>query len=222
MEVTVNGLLFDLDGTLILSTEPVEKFWHQLAKDEGLDAVEVLKTSHGRRTIDVLNIWKPELADPKTVSQLEATIPERWAEFATPVPGVDRLIPSLPRSQWGIVTSGTYALASGWLKHFLKIEEPSVFITAESVTQGKPDPAGYKMGAEKLGLGKFVVFEDAPAGIKAGKASGAIVVGLATTYDKSIVEAAGADIVIKDMNSVKVKSWNADTKQLTLEIEPVA
>uniref|UniRef100_A0A060T4Y4 ARAD1C01694p n=1 Tax=Blastobotrys adeninivorans TaxID=409370 RepID=A0A060T4Y4_BLAAD len=218
-DMDVNGCLFDLDGTLMLSTNCVEKFWHDFGEEHGIDSHELLKTSHGRRTIDILQMWKPEMADEKTSGELEATIPVRWASYAKPVPGVQELHDALPPSQWGIVTSGTLPMASGWLKHFLKFEEPVCFITAESVKEGKPDPAGYKLGAQNLGLEKFLVFEDAPAGIKAGKDAGATVIGMATTYDAETVKNAGADIVIPDLHSVKVKSWDAETKTLSLRFE---
>jgi len=215
--INTNGCLFDLDGTLMLSTNCVEKFWYDFADDHGLDATEILKTSHGRRTIDILRQWQPDMANEQVSGELEATIPVKWASFATPVPGVFELRNALPPSQWGIVTSGTLPMASGWLKHFLKFDKPVSFITAESVKEGKPDPSGYKLGAKELQLGdRFLVFEDAPAGIRAGKAAGATVIGMATTYNADIVKEAGADIVIKDLHSVKVNSWEPATKTLSL------
>ncbi|ANB15466.1 glycerol-1-phosphatase HOR2 [Sugiyamaella lignohabitans] len=216
VDMVVDGCLFDLDGTLMLSTECVEMFWHDFGVQHGIDSHKLLQTSHGRRTIDILKIWKPEMANKQISGELEATIPVRWASFATPVPGVRELHDALPPSQWGIVTSGTLPMATGWLKHFLKFAPPQVFITAEDVEEGKPDPAGYKLGAERLGLEKFLVFEDAPAGIKAGKAAGATVIGMATTYTPDIVKAAGADIVIRDLHSVKVNSFDPVTKKLSL------
>lgn len=215
----VNGVLFDLDGTLMLSTNCVEKFWHEFGEEHGIDSHELLKTSHGRRTIDILEMWKPEMADEKTSGELEATIPVKFASYAQPVPGVQELRDALPPSQWGIVTSGTLPMASGWLKHFLKFEQPVCFITAESVKEGKPDPAGYKLGAQELGLDNFLVFEDAPAGIKAGKDAGATVIGMATTYDAEHVKNAGADIVIPDLRSVKVNNWDPTTNTLSLTFE---
>jgi len=218
IEITTNGILFDLDGTLMLSTECVEKFWYDFGAEHGIDANEILKTSHGTRTIDILKQWKPELADEQKSAELEATIPIKWKSFATPVPGVFELHDALPPSQWGIVTSGTLPMASGWLKHFLKFETPQVFITAESVLKGKPDPSGYKLGAEMLGLKDFIVFEDAPAGIKAGKDAGARVVGMATTYSADVVKAAGADWVIKDLHSIRVNSFDEKSKTLSFSI----
>jgi glycerol 3-phosphatase-1 len=221
VEIETDGILFDLDGTLMLSTECVEMFWHDFGVNHNIDSHELLRTSHGRRTIDILRQWKPEMADAKTSSELEATIPVRWASFATPVPGVHQLHDALPPTQWGIVTSGTYAMASGWLKHFLHFDLPQVFVTAEDVKEGKPDPSGYKLGAKRLGLDKFLVFEDAPAGIKAGKDAGAIVIGMATTYTPDIVKAAGADYVIRDLHSVQVNGFDPQTKKLSLTLVDV-
>ncbi|KAH3674333.1 hypothetical protein OGATHE_001760, partial [Ogataea polymorpha] len=53
----------------------------------------------------------------------------------------------------------------------------------------------------KLGypIPKRVVFEDAPAGIKAGNESGAVVVGIASTFDPEKLYASGAKYVVKNL-----------------------
>lgn len=64
------------------------------------------------------------------------------------------------------------------------------------------------MGLEKLNLqdsaGQVLVLEDAPAGIKAGKAAGCKVIGLVTSHTVEQVVAAGPDWVVKDLESVRV------------------
>ena len=59
-----------------------------------------------------------------------------------------------------------------------------VVIDASKVTRSKPDPQGYLIAAEAVGVKPedCVVFEDSINGLKAGRASGAGVVALATTY----------------------------------------
>jgi len=54
---------------------------------------------------------------------------------------------------------------------------PVVFITAEDVTQGKPDPQGFRLAAERLevAIADCLVFEDSPAGVAASNAAGAAV-----------------------------------------------
>lgn len=58
--------------------------------------------------------------------------------------------------------------------------KPAVFITAEQVQRGKPEPDAYLLGAQKLGLapGACAVVEDAPAGILAGLTAGCQVIAV--------------------------------------------
>lgn len=108
---------------------------------------------------------------------------------------------------WAVVTSGTRALVEGWLK-VLELAHPKILVVAEDVINGKPDPEGYLMGRKKLGLeGRtdIVVFEDAPSGVRAGKAAGFKVVGLITSHTIQQVKEAGADWIVKDLSSVSVK-----------------
>lgn len=218
IDLKTTGCLFDLDGTLMMSTRSVEQFWHDWAPTQGIDPNEVLKESHGVRTVDVLKKFKPEYGNDEDAGNLEAEIPKKYKHLAKPVEGVKEFLASLPADRWAIVTSGTYKMAVQWVEDFLQIKKPEVFLAAEHVPKGKPDPLPYLMGAEKLGLGDFLVFEDAPAGITAGKRAGARVIGMATTYDADFVKKAGADIVIKDLTHIKLKSWNPETKELVLTI----
>lgn len=224
VDLTVSGCLFDLDGTLMMSTPCVEAFWYDFGKEYGIDAEELLKTSHGRRTIDLFELVKPEFATKKHSADFEETIPKKYGNLAVVIPGVTDFLDSLPTDRWGIVTSGCRVMAEQWLKDYLHTKFPGVFITAEDIDHGKPDPQGYKKGKEALGLGPdFVVFEDAHAGVKAGIAAGATVIGMATTYDAQTVKGFGASIVIPDMTHIRLKSYDATTKKLVLEItDPVA
>lgn len=107
------------------------------------------------------------------------------------------------------MTSGTRALVDGWLG-VLGLAHPRVLVVAEDVELGKPDPRCYLLGREKLGLENsgsesIVVLEDAPSGIKAGKAAGFKVLALATTHTLAQLRHAGADWIVKDLSSVEVK-----------------
>ena len=95
----------------------------------------------------------------------------------------------------------------------MALPPPPVAVTAEDVDAGKPDPACYNLGRDRIGITtpeqassetEILVVEDSPSGIKAGKAAGCRVLGLATTHSIESVTAAGADWVIKDLRSMKV------------------
>lgn len=86
---------------------------------------------------------------------------------------------------------------------------------------GKPDPACYALGRSKLGFSdsaEMLVLEDAPAGIRAGKAAGCKVVGLTTTHSVSQVKEAGADWVVQDLLSVIFKGVSKETGKVIIEI----
>ena len=74
---------------------------------------------------------------------------------------------------------------------------------------------------KKLGIGAHdgvLVIEDAPAGIRAGKAAGCMVLGLATTHNIADLREAKADLIVKDLQSVKYVGGAAAVGGVKLEI----
>ncbi|KAK5945762.1 DL-glycerol-3-phosphatase [Knufia obscura] len=207
--ITVSGLLFDFDGTIIDSTEAIVKHWHILGDEMGVDPNVILATSHGRRSIDVIKLYDPSRANWEYISKMEGRIPKEFGGDAVEIPGARKLLEKLDdlEAPWAVVTSGTRALVSGWLD-VLKLAEPKTMVVAEDVENGKPDPACYLLGRSRLGLldrSDLVVVEDAPSGIKAGKAAGLKVIGLATTHTIDQVRDAGADWILQDLRCVSIK-----------------
>ncbi|KAK0392717.1 hypothetical protein NLU13_2212 [Sarocladium strictum] len=207
--LTFDGFLFDMDGTIIDSTPAIIKHWHTIGKEIGVEPEVILETSHGRRSMDVLRILCPEKANWDYVCHMEGLLPKLYSSDATEIPGARPLLSQLISlsAPWAIVTSGTRPLVTGWLS-VLGLAIPEHLVTAESVDEGKPDPACYRLGRERLGLQDdakdVLVFEDAPAGIKAGKAAGCKVVGLVTSHTLEQVVSAGPDWVLKDLDSIRV------------------
>jgi len=77
-------------------------------------------------------------------------------------------------------------------------------IDAAGVKKGKPDPEIYLKSAHRLGSepGACVVFEDALAGIEAGRRAGMKVVGVATTLPADRLSQ--TDFVIRDFAEITV------------------
>ncbi|KAI6086251.1 HAD-like protein [Hypoxylon rubiginosum] len=221
-EVTFKGLLFDMDGTIIDSTAAVVKHWHTVGNEIGVDPEVILQTSHGRRSIDMLKVLSPEKANWEYVRHMEALLPKLHGADATEIPGARALLDSLiaAGALWTIVTSGTEPLVGGWLS-VMQLPHPAHLVTAESVANGKPDPACYVLGREKLGLDasdspEILVLEDSPAGIRAGKAAGCKVLGLVTSHTAEQVLAAEPDWIVRDLRSVRMVG--AEGGAVTLQI----
>ena len=174
---TYQAFLFDMDGTLITSTAAAERVWTRWAERHGIDVAAFLPTMHGVRAADTIR--KQNLPD----IDLDAEI--AWVECGeiedvegvVAIPGAIDFVKRLPPDRWAIVTSATVPLARARLTA-AGVTPPAVFITAEDVEHGKPDPAGYLKAAKALGfdIADCIVFEDAEAGVQAGEAAGADVV----------------------------------------------
>lgn len=152
---------------------------------------------------------------------MEGLLPKHHGEDAVEIPGARALLKDLGarKAPWAIVTSGTVPLVSGWLTR-MALPTPEHLVTAESVTIGKPDPACYLLGRERIQLSgddkRVLVLEDAPAGIRAGKAAGCKVLGLVTSHTVEQVRSAGPDWIVRDLASVKIVE--GEDGSVTLEI----
>ena len=89
-------------------------------------------------------------------------------------PGAATLLDVLDRRgvPWAVVTSADVRLATARLD--AAGISPPVLITTDDVPVGKPDPAGYVLAAELLGVQpeKCLVVEDAEVGLQAARAAG--------------------------------------------------
>lgn len=173
-----------MDGTVLNSIAAAERIWAAWALRHGVDVVSFLPTIHGVRAIDTIN----RLALPGVDGEAEAAfITEAEIEDVEgiiEVPGAANFLKSLPANQWAIVTSAPKALA---LRRMAAagIPEPLVMVTAEDVSAGKPDPAGYRLAARRLGVepAECLIFEDATVGILAAEAAGAGLIVVTATHD---------------------------------------
>ncbi|KKY20003.1 putative glycerol-3-phosphate phosphatase [Phaeomoniella chlamydospora] len=194
----------------------------RLGGEIGVDPNVILATSHGRRSIDTLKLYDESKANWEYVNFIEGRIPFEYGQDAVEIPGARNVLDNLEQSgvPWAIVTSGTGALAGGWIQ-VMKLARPKNLVVAEDVSHGKPDPECYLMGRDRLALSStssVLVVEDAPAGVRAGKAAGFKVLGLATTHDVQHLKDAGADWIIRDLRSFVLKGWNEDKKVAEVEI----
>lgn len=203
MEIRCSAFLFDLDGVLVDSDVVVERIWRRWAERHRLDPEAVLRIHHGRQVRDSLRAVFPGLAVDAEVDWLDAAELEE-VEGITIVPGAQEMLASLPRDRWAIVTSCSQALATLRLGA-VGLPMPQTLVVAEDVKNGKPAPDGYRLGARRLGCdpGDCLVFEDAPAGLAAGRAAGARVIALTTT--NSAAALVGAEAFIADFTGVRVR-----------------
>ncbi|WP_313068516.1 sugar phosphatase [Atlantibacter hermannii] len=179
----IKGFLFDLDGTLVDSLPVVERAWCGWADRFGISHDDVLDFIHGKQAITSLRHFMPGRSEDdiqaefRRLEHIEATD----TDGVTALPGAVALLEHLNALEipWAIVTSGSMPVAAA-RRETAGLPEPKVFVTAERVARGKPEPDAYLLGAQLLGLAseECVVVEDAPAGILSGLAAGSDVIAV--------------------------------------------
>jgi sugar-phosphatase len=212
------GVLFDLDGVLIDSNPAVDRVWSGWAIEHGLDPDAVIRAAHGRPSITTIREY---IADEFAEAENKEVERREMADIEgiVPLAGAMDLLLAIPKQRWAIVTSGTYPLATIRIKAS-GLPTPKNLITSSDILHGKPDPEPYLKGAAKLGFAAkdCVVLEDAGAGVRAGKAAGARVIGIRspTATDAELMDA-GADWLVNNCADVTAEE-NAKNHTLVLAI----
>jgi sugar-phosphatase len=198
--IRCSALLFDLDGVLIDSTPAVARVWRRWALEHRLDPETVVRVAHGRPSRTTIRELLPN--SDIDIDRENREVERREMEDLDGVvllPGARQLLNVLPPERWTIATSCTRPLAEVRLRA-AGLPSPRNMITSSDVTIGKPDPEPYLKAAAQLGFAasNCIVVEDAPAGVRAGKAAGARVIAFLTTAIRRDLEDAGADWIVQN------------------------
>ncbi|MFF8787644.1 HAD-IA family hydrolase [Streptomyces sp. NPDC015125] len=204
MKITADALLFDNDGTLISSLESVYRCWTRWAKEYGITEQDFARVQlHGRPAAEIVADLLPADRVPEAVARIEHLEVEDVAGGVVALPGTLALLESLPTERWAVVTSATRRLAEARLGE--AGIRTKMLIAADDINRGKPDPEPFLLAAERLGVdpARCVVFEDAPAGLAAGRAAGMVTVALTTTHR---AEELSADAVVSTLAEVSAQA----------------
>jgi mannitol-1-/sugar-/sorbitol-6-phosphatase len=176
VELRAGAVLLDMDGTLVDSTAVVERVWREFAEHVGVDPDEVIDYAHGRQSPDTVRhfVADDDVATAWLVHHERTELEQLDGIVA--VPGAAEFLAALGSLPVAIVTSAPRDLAVARLGA-AGLPVPAALVPAQDVTAGKPDPQGYLHAAALLGvpIEDCLVLEDAPAGLRAGLASGAAV-----------------------------------------------
>lgn len=193
-------VLFDFDGVIADTESQYTTFWNKMGKDY-LGIEDLGKISKGQ----TLKLIFDKYFNGMTREQ-EEIVPmlddfERNMSYDY-IPGALEFMQSLKKAgiRSAIVTSSNdVKMANAYKAHPELKELVDVILTSEHFSKSKPDPECFLKAMEVLGAKQeeTIVFEDSFHGLAAGRASGAKVVGLATT-NKSEAIAPLCDMVIDD------------------------
>lgn len=184
------GLVFDLDGTLIDSMPAHFDSWCDALTEAGVPGVmgeDVFYAMGGRPTKDIVGILNDEnnlRLDPDTVAfSKQRAFLSRLHEIVL----IDEVIAfaKLWRGKvpMAIATGGSRSVVEKTLSALDLSDLFDEVVTADDVANGKPDPEVFLLAAEKLGVApdKCVAIEDAAPGILSAQAAGMKVIAVPAT-----------------------------------------
>jgi beta-phosphoglucomutase len=184
------GALFDLDGVIVDTAKYHFLAWNRLAKELGFtfteDHNERLKGVSRVHSLEILlEIGRISLSDEKKL--LLAELKNKWyVEYISNMKqseilsGAKEYLTQLRKGGIRIALGSASKNAPMILENLQITELFDAIVDGNSTTKAKPDPEVFLLGAEKLGLfpEDCIVFEDAAAGVEAGKLAGMRVVGI--------------------------------------------
>lgn len=198
---SARAVLWDLDGTLVDSTEYHWRSWQEPLAREGVRITRAdFLASFGQRNDAILRGWLGPDADPARSRRVgdakEASYREIIAaEGIAPLPGATQWVRRLHRDGWlQAIASSAPGLNVEVVRRALGFEHLiETFVAAEDVQRGKPDPEVFLTAAARLRVppARCVVVEDAAAGIEAARRAGMRCIGVG--------DVAAADIRVRSL-----------------------
>jgi beta-phosphoglucomutase len=192
-----DAVLFDLDGVLIDTTELHYRLWSEFAARHGYtpNAKELVATN-GCRAEETIRNWLGHDLPAERVAEL--IVEREWhasraltTEAFSAVRGAREFVRSLQQAGHpiAVATSAVPENARLSLERIGLLGVFEVVVTAKDVERGKPHPDCYVEAARRLNVKpeNCLVIEDSLMGIRAGIASGAQVLALATTFPRETV-----------------------------------
>lgn len=199
------GCLFDLDGVLVDSERIYTKIWESIEKQWPTGIENFAYKIKGTTLEDILTRYFPEDIRGKVTDEL---IRLEGMMIYGPLPGAVEFLDKLRERDIPVAlvtSSNNLKMEHLWQDMPDFRSRFNLIITGDVVTNSKPDPEGYLKAAHGLGVKpqRCAVFEDSLQGVKAGRAAGAFVVGVAGTLKAEDI-APYCDIVVNAVAEVDV------------------
>jgi len=207
LPMSLQALLFDLDGTLIDSDPQHFRAFLAAAEKYGVVFDQAFFDSHmsGHSNADICRTLFPLLSveeHQRIADEKEAAFRQMLAKKASAIPGIQSLIDWATARDlaFGVVSNAPGENVAAALAALGIAERFLVRISGGMVARGKPDPMPYQAALAQLGISadQAVAFEDTPLGVRAAAGAGISTVGLMTTQPAEALMSAGAALVIDD------------------------
>ncbi|HET8576172.1 MAG TPA: HAD family phosphatase [Methylomirabilota bacterium] len=209
------AVIFDMDGVLVDSGAHHRRAWRTLLDELGASPThpEFWRLTIGRPGEEAIPLLLGRAVRPAEARRLAQRKRDLYVELAEhgleTVPGATAFVEALSRLgvPRAIGTSASRFDCERLLDELGLRAHFDVIVTADDVTQGKPDPEVYVQAARRLRAlpSTCVVFEDSVVGVQAARSAGMRAIGVTTAHTAEELRAAGAEAAIADFEGL---DWN--------------
>ncbi len=178
-----DGLIFDMDGTLVNSEPAHRQAWKQVLEKHSLtfsfEQMVALNGSPGWKIAEQIIIANQAVLDPQQLAaEKEQQLDKFLLTTSTLLPLIEVARQYHGKVPMAVGTGSSHHMAERLLTHLGVRHLFGVLVAADDVRQHKPDPQTFLECARLMGVEatRCVVFEDADFGIRAAQAAGMDVV----------------------------------------------
>ena len=218
----IRAVFFDMDGVIFNSMPRHAVAWERAMHRYGFDfkAYDAY-INEGRTGESVIDEYFRKVHHrPATQEELTTIYKAKTEEFNAqgmpePIEGIKEVLDKLQQlgiQIWIVTGSGQDSLMARLDRHFPGIFSRECMVTAHDVKKGKPDREPYWIALQRSGVkaDEAVVVENAPLGVRSGKAAGLYTIAVNTgPLDPQVLKEAGADLVLNNMQELfQLGIWN--------------
>jgi beta-phosphoglucomutase len=219
-EPNTGAVIWDMDGTLVDTAELHFRAWAKLTRELDYPFTRAdFTATFGRRNPEIIHHLFGNRYNDAEIEELGDRKEDYYRSAAREgvalLPGVRPLLQGLHAAGFKQAIASSAPRAN--LDLIVLLTNTRAFfeaiVSAEDTERGKPDPQVFLVAAGRLGVppGRCVVVEDAVAGVQAARAGGmnCVAVTFVGHHPKELLRRAGADLVVKTLEEVSVKTIRA-------------
>jgi beta-phosphoglucomutase len=209
------ALLFDLDGTLVDTDHLHHAAFAEILAERGealsLDNYRIHVMGHPNEAIMARYFPGQEAEHRAITDRMEAMFRASLAASVEPVAGIHALLDWADAEDVGcaVVTNAPRANVAAMLAATGLAARLTTLVIGEELPRPKPDPMPYQAAMRLLGStpSRSIAFEDSGSGLRAARASGAYVFGMASGLAPDELRTAGAHQVIADFTDTALWAY---------------
>ena len=205
--MSVEAVLFDLDGTLVDSAPDLVAVLNALLADDGRPpapfALARNEASNGAAGLIRLGFGADLPAEryEKLRARFLTLYADKVCVNSRPFLDLKTILAAVSTSAWGVVTNKPHSMTVPLLERLGLLDACGCVISGDRLPQKKPHPAPLLLAADELGVraGSCIYVGDAPRDIDAGRSAGMATIAAAYGYIRPGVDMGswGADAIVR-------------------------